>query len=63
MPKPHLIHLVPTDGAFIPGVPAVECDVPEDRARELLRYRPAAFTDAAGPDGPVPIPPPDPPKE
>ncbi len=38
-----LVHLVPTD-TYIAGVPAVEMDVTEEEAAELLRWSPPAFT-------------------
>ena len=37
------VHLIPTDSAYIPGVPAVEGDYEDDVAAELLSYHPAAF--------------------
>ena len=39
-----LVHLFPTRDHYIPGVPAVECDVSPERAAELLAYHPPAFT-------------------
>lgn len=39
-----LVTIYPTGDFHIPGVPAVEQDVTPKRARELLAYRPPAFT-------------------
>lgn len=44
-----IVHLVPTGTAYIPGVPAVECDVDEETAADLLAYSPPAFTVAKRP--------------
>jgi hypothetical protein len=44
------VRLVPTGTAYIPGVPAVECEVDEERAAELLSYNPPAFVLAEEPD-------------
>lgn len=37
------VHLEPTGSAYIPGVPAVPMDLPEDEAAELLAWSPPAF--------------------
>jgi hypothetical protein len=37
-------HLWPVEGAFIPGVAAVEQDVDDDTAAELLAFQPPAFS-------------------
>jgi len=37
------VHLIPTDSAFIPGVPAVEGDYEDETAAELLAWSPPAF--------------------
>lgn len=39
-----LVRLYPTRDASIPGVPAVERDVPPDEAERLLAFVPPAFT-------------------
>ena len=56
-----LVHLFPATGWYVPGVPAVECDVTPARAAELLAYHPPAFTtttpppdEPAQPDAPAP---------
>lgn len=36
--------IYPTGEAYIPGVPAIEQEVSDERADELLAYSPAAFT-------------------
>lgn len=51
------VHVVPTAGYYIPGVPAVEQDVTPEVAAELLAYRPAAFTTSDTPAAPAPEPP------
>ena len=56
------VHLYPVLGAFIPGVPAVECDVSPERAAELLAWYPPAFT-TDPPDAPAEPTPPDAPAE
>jgi len=37
-------HLWPVDGAFVSGVPAIEQDVDDELAAELLAHTPPAFT-------------------
>ena len=57
-----MVHLYPTSGFYIPGVPAVEQDVDAETAKELLAYSPPAFTttppgppaDIAAPEDPAP---------
>jgi len=44
-----LVHLVPVEGFYIGGVPAIEMDVTEAEAAELLRYYPPAFVIAEKP--------------
>lgn len=43
-PPRRLTRLYPTAHSYIPGVPAIEQDVDEARAAELLAYTPPAFT-------------------
>ncbi len=62
MPKRETVHLYPTGYAWIPGVPAVECDVTPERAAELLAWYPPAFT-IDPPDAPAEPTPPDAPAE
>lgn len=62
MAKRETVHLRPTVIAFIPGVPAVECDVSPERAAELLAWFPPAFT-TDPPDAPAEPTPPDAPAE
>ncbi len=53
MSAPKLVHLYPTADHYIPGVPAVECDVTADVAAELLAYHPPAFTTKPPPETPA----------
>lgn len=47
MPKPRTVHLYPVDGVSLYPWPAVECDVPEDVAADLLAHVPPPFTTTA----------------
>jgi len=40
------VTLCPVPGAFISGVPAVECEVSAREAKRLLKFKPPAFTKA-----------------
>lgn len=41
------VKLYPVPGAYIPGVPAQECEVSAKEAERLLAYTPPAFTTKA----------------
>lgn len=55
--KADTVRLVPTGTAYIPGVPAVECEVSAEEAERLLAYRPAAFTRAGAAPVATTVPP------
>ena len=45
-PKPRrarLVHIIPIEGVYIPGVPHREQDVTEAEWLEISRYKPPAF--------------------
>jgi hypothetical protein len=47
------VHIFPAEGAYIPGVPAIEQDVDAETAKELLAYSPPAFTLKPPAEGPA----------
>lgn len=51
--KPRLVRIIPVPGRFLTGVPAIEQEVPKERAEELIAT--AAF-EPATPEQPEPDP-------